>query len=369
MRIQPIEQNFTFTAKKPATPNVPDINPGLIEDMMQRIHAIENDTCLFDKTDRTLYTYFLNDLLHRVGGIKSFKTKCEIIKEKFLERMGYRYPEAFQIYITKNDDNSRAAFVPLYGIMKIKDNVFSDAELIAAIRHELEHLNQDVKLYKAMGKKMFLKCILAVLKQKDPNITMSEINAKFNNQFYKIMAKDVDITNFDSKKYYDATCEYPLSLKKFSLEYKYYNNLLEKDAIEVQKKVLKVLGKDPVVSADFFPKNYETMIGLLEKSKFPPEKYDSLLYELQILTHMDNLDSSEDFAKFFNIWMDLKSNNDVAPSDENWWKTKTNYILNKNKKPTLESVESEQKRYQIMEELLREGKYTVADALNWFLSQ
>ena len=190
---------------------------------------------------------------------------------------------------------------------------------------------------------------------------MAEVENSFNEHFYETMAKDADITNFDAEKYYKAQYEYPLPSDKFSLSFKYYNNLLEKEAYDVERKVLKALGKDPVVAADFFPENYETMLKLMEKSGFPEEMYDFLLYELKILVHLKNIKKPGDIMKFLDVWSDIKDHK-VTPGDMTWWNKTASDILHR--EPTLKSLKEEKKCHKAIESFLREGQFTVQDVLN-----
>ena len=112
--------------------------------------------------------------------------------------------------------------------------------------------------------------------------------------------------------------------------------MLEKEAYEVERKALKALGKDSVVAADFFPSNYKTLLELLKNSEFPPKMYDFLLYELNILAHINNMGNRKNSVKFLNTWIDMKSHKDIKFTDKIWWTIQVHNIINKNREQTIE---------------------------------
>ena len=146
------------------------------------------------------------------------------------------------------------------GKICVNESNCSVSRIISTFRHELEHLDQFVKIYKTMGEKTFLDALASIAKRQNPE---AKININFNKKFYELMSKDADTTNFDSKKYFKAMNEYTSFSYDASKAYKYYNNLLEKDAYSVERKILSSLGEDPVVSADAFAHNYKTLVNLL----------------------------------------------------------------------------------------------------------
>ena len=94
--------------------------------------------------------------------------------------------------------------------------------------------------------------------------------------------------------------------------------------------------------------------------------HDFTLYELNILAHIDNISNPKDVAKFMKIWFDMHKHKATLEEKVWWIKTAQNI---KKRSQTSESLESEQKRYQVVEEWLRKGKFTIIDACQDLISQ
>ena len=119
-----------------------------------------------------------------------------------------------------------------------------------------------------MGESAFQDALLSIAKRLNPKLSQSGIKIYFNKNFYEIMSKDANTKNFDAEKYYKAMCEYTSFSYDASKAYKYYNNLLEKEAYSAERKILSSLGEEPVVSADAFPHNYNTLVKLMNDAMF-----------------------------------------------------------------------------------------------------
>ena len=363
MKIQSVGYQISYTGKIPSRKGALSASTNVQKSSKSKVLA--NDHFKFAQTDRSFDSELLKDLFDLTKKIPFKRISCKIVKDELLKAMGYKHPDLLKLFFVARGDNP-AAYMPIDGVIKIREDSLDEEEIISILRHELEHFNQDMKIYKAVGKEKFCEANLNILRQKYSDVTMANVKAMFNEHFYETMSKYACIKNFDSEKYYKALWKYPIQSDSFSINYKYYNNLLEKDAYAVEKKVLKALGREPVVAADFFPTNYKKMLGLLKNSGIPKEMHDFTLYELNILAHIDNISNPKHVAKFMKIWFDMHKHKATLEEKVWWIKTAQNI---KKRSQTSESLESEQKRYQVVEEWLRKGKFTIIDACHDLISQ
>lgn len=363
------------------------------------------DSCSFKHIDKSLEPKFLRSLLDIKD--KDYFQRVDKIKNKLLTAMGYKHPEELKIEVIPMYDI--ASYVALKGQINIPGKQSGDKfipleyptyQVIETLRHELEHMDQNIKLYKVKGEQLFLKACLCNTKLNGPEgplevngeicgisqeaspvymaegkviccgefhrkeETMDDLRAKFNKKFYEIMTKDSSTDYFDTEKYYKAYCEYisPKDWCWYSSTYKYLNNLLEKDAYNVERKVLKALGKDPVVSADSFPENYETMVKLLKDNSFSGMELEDTLSILCILARVKNTETPENFKRLLKIQAD-RDNGKKLSNEDIYFHFKKLTEVEELQSGRLESVQKTQKRYQQVESWLREGKFFAEDIL------
>lgn len=195
------------------------------------------DVCTFSK-DPTMAPELLEDLLHVKG---SQMEKAGQIKDRFLRVMGYKNPELVRL---DNDVyNMDLAFDFLDGTLSVGHKNIPAETLVAAVRHELDHLDKFAKLVKKEGVETVENSLMKGLLK-----YFSKVKKPFDRNFWLKMSKDADITDFDSKKYIEALENYrydvtmgnrPSSLYDIiNGQYLYCTNELEKSAYAVQKKVL-----------------------------------------------------------------------------------------------------------------------------------
>lgn len=159
------------------------------------------------------------------------------------------------------------------------DSDFSDDALICILRHELDHMEVFVKLYKKIGGEDFEK-LLPVLYGKDMT--------KINHEFYKEMSKYVSIEDFDSdkfinaiKNYYDGGALGDSHYKNFMIITKNFDNALEDSAREKQYELESLMNVTTL-------KDFYSMID--ETQKFKSElKLKGIKDEQQIQETFDNL--------------------------------------------------------------------------------
>lgn len=323
------------------------------------------DTCSFTHSDKTLEPKFLKRLLDIGNENISVLQKYAMIKDEMLKAMGYKHPEELKILPLKRQ--TVASYEASQGVIYISDQMkMPPAMIIATLRHELEHLDQFVKIYKTMGEKAFLETITNFIKRLNPELKPSEINIKLNKRFYEIMSKDADTKNFDSKKYYKAMCEYTPFSYDASKAYKYYNNLLEKGAYSAERKILSSLGEDPVVSADAFPHNYKTLVILMNDNKIQLQYQDNVLQVLRLAAQIKSIETNKNFKKIWGIWVNKQKNIAVTANEEEL----LNQSLNKVKEiycssfVTLKQVELDKVCSNQIESWLRKGIWYFENILN-----
>ena len=270
--------------------------------------------------------------------------------------MGYQHPEALKLVHT--DDEQMTMFMGLLGKVFINESIHSKEMAIATLRHELEHMDQHVKIYKTKGKNGVLEGILNVTKKQKPETKISDFEEIFNEKFYETMSKDISVDDIEAEKYYNALCEYtPVGLS-LQTQYKYFNNLLEKEAYAVEKKVLEVYGNNSVLSIDRFPANYKTMVALLQNKGIPIEKQEDLLVDLMEIARVRAIETPENTKKYINICMSAINGRDIPEVDKKF------FVKIYDKISDREVVgKMGQKPYQQVETWVREGNLSFEDLL------
>lgn len=159
------------------------------------------------------------------------------------------------------------------------DSEFSDDAVMCILRHELDHMEVFIKLYKKIGGKEFEK-LLPVLYGKDM--------PKVNHKFYKEMSKYVNIENFDSDKFINAIKNYysggalgDSHYKNFMIITKNFDNALENSAREKQYELENLMNVTTL-------KDFYSMID--ETKKFQSElKLKGIKDEQKMQQTFDNL--------------------------------------------------------------------------------
>ena len=322
------------------------------------------DTCSFKHSDKTLDPKFLKHLLKIGNENINVLPKYTKIKDEMLRAMGYRHPE--KLKLVYDEDEMAASYEATQGKLCISDKTMNMPipMFIATLRHELEHLDQFLKIYKTMGEKAFLDAMISIAQKANPELNPSEININLNKNFYEIMSKDADTTNFDAKKYYKAMCEYTGFSYDASKAYKYYNNLLEKEAYSAERKILSSLGEDPVVSADEFPYNYKTLVKLMNDNGVTLQDQDNILQVLRLAAAIKSLETSENFKTIWKIWSNNQKNIEITPREEEL----LNQSLNKvdetyRSQVTLKQVQLNTECFKQIENWLRQGIWYFEDIL------
>ena len=214
--------------------------------------------------------YLSADFIKSLLNIKG-KTQIEtatLIKDEVLTAMKYKNPSALRI-IENPISAGAGSFNTATGKITLNQMPESKEELIAMLYHELDHMDKQVKVYKALGADSFE----ALMKRKLTEFQQKKF--KWNKDFYETMSKDVSLEGFNVNRYKRAISNYPRHPQEdlFS-QCLYYHNPLEKDAYALQKKVLTTLGKDDFVVADTFPKSYLTAVRTLFKNPGKVKPYE-----------------------------------------------------------------------------------------------
>lgn len=321
------------------------------------------DTCSFTRSDKTLEQKFLKELLKLDNENISTIQKYTKIKDKMLRAMGYKHPEDLKLVYSGN--NASASYEVTQGTINVSEKEMNmpTTQFIATLRHELEHFDQFVKIYKTMGENDFHNALKMFVKRYKPELNLSEISVNFNKHFYEIMSKDADTKNFDAKEHYKAMCEYTPFDYALSKGYKYYNNLLEKEAYSAERKILSSLGEDPAVSADAFPHNYQTLIKLLDDNKVPLQYQDNVLLVLRLAAQIKSLETPENFKKIWKIWSNEQNNIENTPKETKILEKSLNKVnkIYVGSRVTSKQVELDKKCYEQMEAWLRKGIYYFED--------
>ena len=312
----------------------------------------------FVHVDKSLTPQFLKELL-KIECNTPLETYTKI-KDEILKALGFKHPELVELAFNKSMTESRYEFRS-GKILIAKSKTIPKERKIASIRHEIEHLLQSLKIYKAKGKEGFASAMLEYRENNSlpPIKTVEDYIKLMNLEFFETMSKDVSIIGFDTERYYNALCKYKEPNGTLAVDFRYYTNLLEKDAYEITKKVLKALGQDTTVSPDLFPANYETMIQLLNNKKITKICHEWILGDLIGFANVKELTkTSTDFKRFLQIVKDIRANKKVDPIEEDW----AIKLCSKTEKEVFVK-KAGQKPYQQVEAWLRNGIFTLDDLI------
>lgn len=259
------KKNILLTAPPPSL-------KGLSLEGLKFAPKVKGDICAFTK-DPSLAPELLDDLL-RVKGSKA--EKIEQIKNRFLQAMGYKNPEL--VKPGNQTFNCDLAVDFMDGKLSFNNKDFPIQYLIAAERHELDHLDKFAKLVKAEGVEKAENALMTGIHK-----YFTKIEKPFDREFWLKMSKDADITGFDSKKYMEAleNYRYDVTMKSaqqtsfyrgYLDQYLYCTNELEKSAYGFTKKVLKHYGVDDLTQYDLCAVEFGKIKNLLEKIGKSPNR-------------------------------------------------------------------------------------------------
>ena len=212
---------------------------------------LTQDVCQFSY-DRTLCPKFLESF--RSIGIKPFKEDVSYIQKEMLKGMGYKSSlnveydlyNRLEPYSNGAIDFFRATFLLPKNFEK--SNI-SCEEMIALIRHEVDHIDKFAKMIKAEG-------LEEVLRVKGKT-TMPESSKKA----WLHLAEEANIEGFDSKKYLEAFKEYGAQKKLVGcrnmkeqcfIMNMYCTNPFEESAFKVEKQVGKYYQLDQPTTYDIY---------------------------------------------------------------------------------------------------------------------
>lgn len=245
------------------------------------------------------------------------------IKDAILKKMGYQSRSALKIEMEPQSferakkEGAGGGFNPeKANIAFIQDVLNYPIEnQIAWLYHELDHLDKFVKLYKSVGKRNFDNFI-HYLKAQVVKAHYGENNYKIdtytNFDIYRKLAKGIDISNFDEKKWTEAILEYPPGSKNYSQLYSYYNNPLEQSAYDIEGIVLQTLGLNTKTPKDTFPNNYKNIQIALEKQGIKDLKTQDEIFKIvHGFTLVGKLD-----IKLLKICQKLKNGLDVSTKEK-----------------------------------------------------
>lgn len=361
MKIQPITKLISYASKASLCKSSGIVSMPVIKqafgDKFELATGFIGNSRPFAKPDKSFEPEFLRKLL-KIEGKTDLET-YSMIKDEILKAMGFKHPEALKIIFSKSTAQSEYVFT--LGQIKLCSGEGETKErLIASIRHELEHMLQSVKIYKAKGKESFAEAMLARQKSNGivPNETVEDVIKRMKLEFFETMEKDVSIEGFDVERYYKALCEGIADDGSLGAGYKYYSNLLEKDAYLCTRKVLRALGQNSTIIADIFPANYKNLLELLKNKGIHEHWYEDILNELVIFARIKEAETPENFKKFLKICKDGKKGVKLTQQDQTWALKRMKKIKNLNllekmgQKPSLQ-----------VETWLKENKFTIEDIL------
>ena len=233
------------------------------------------------------------------------KDKLEVatkIKDEILKKMGYKHPELLKLEVDSFVSNlqKKIGSFGQFSLSTLRIDFCKEfleksiEEQISFLYHELDHMDKFVKLHKAIGEEKFLELAKKVQQNSPIYKALSEkycpVEMTINNELYEKMQEDIDIKNFDIKKWSKALENYGQFTPMLSDMYKYYNNPIEKSAYDLQTKINKILGLSLTTSRDEFPKNYISMVKALKKQGITDiSKQDNTISQLHMVILIKNL--------------------------------------------------------------------------------
>lgn len=154
------------------------------------------------------------------------------------------------------------------GNLLVSEKQFSQPKLVAAVRHEVDHIDKFAKMIKAAG-------LNAVKNAFNEGMIKARLTpaSYIDETFWLNMSEDVDIKGFDAKKYLNAFKNYSYDAREPLNDlyeiccrwHKYAINEIEKSAYSCEKKVLKYYGEDDFVAIDLVGERFGKIKTLIEK--------------------------------------------------------------------------------------------------------
>ena len=229
------------------------------------------DVCQFKNVDRSLCPKLLEELRSVTG---TPKEKITTIKDKMLKAMGYSEPELLVIEDFPFSDNICVAGINYFkGKFYVSPRCidgFSNENLIAITRHELDHVDKFAKMVKVFGIEKVEQMLPYTIDNKD---------------FWLKISKDANIEGFDANKYLNALKEYgplmPCNSEHVVVHVinvnKYCTNPIEESAYCVQKKIEVFFGiKEPTLYDMYGPSITKINNKLVELQKTNPNEFNGL---------------------------------------------------------------------------------------------
>ena len=269
-------------AKASGKPNIlftNDMIKGMSIKDLSLVPSLNYDIITFSKPSPFSETFVKS--LTKIKGKNKTET-VKKIKDEILSKMGYKNPSVLEVTTPESvlhNDLLAGGFDPRECTLVIGKELLNlkIEELIPALFHELDHVDKHVKLYKAIGAKRFRAGALKAV-ESNPHIkALIEVRGfdinKFrhyidkrmniNTKAYEILSRDVSLEEFNIKKWRKAYEEYTEAGSRYDEKNKYFNNVFEVSAYQIEAEIKRLLGQPPITAKDYFPLNYSKMINML----------------------------------------------------------------------------------------------------------
>lgn len=234
---------------------------------------LTHDVCKFSY-DRTLCPKFLVSL-RNIG--KCDKETVNYIQKEMLKRMGYKSSLSVEYDLYNRLSPNSAGAIDIFHAMFLLPKNFEKSnipceQMIALIRHEVDHIDKYAKTIKAEGLEEVLK---AMGKTRIPE------NSK---KVWMRLAEEANIEGFDSKKYLEAIREYGIQSKlgkcrnmkeRCLVMNMYCTNPLEEAAFKAEKQMSEYYKIDKPTTYDIYGERFTKIRKLLIKHAINTEKVSS----------------------------------------------------------------------------------------------
>lgn len=238
------------------------------------------DTCKI-KADRTLCPKFLEELMQIEEKTDLlFATK---VKDRMLQVMGYRHPEKLKVFSAKNLNNNIYMMNFDYATCELglSESMLAFASKegkIALIRHELDHFDKGMKVYRSVGKEKYLEAL---------RVRFGNSEMKLREDVLDLMSKDANIENFDAIPYLESwlhpktvQVKGPKDINALRNTLFYATEPFETSAYDIQKKILQALKQNDLVYPDVYGKPLQNVLDKLAKTGVSEEKQMEIFTEL-----------------------------------------------------------------------------------------
>ena len=314
--------------------------------------------------DQSLSPMFLQSLKNIEGD--DTVSVIRKIKDLIMKAMGFKHPEQLEVLyndyskVALNARNVEAGFDPITGAILLGDRFFSKTveDIIALLRHELDHVVKFTQVFKKLGADGFTKattsrtinnCIIPI----PYRISQEVLNARPNINFFENFAKQVDIGDFDSRKYIEAYIDVPKTyMTPKRQQFEYFNNALEQSAYKIQQQAIDNLGYKAITPDASLPKNYLKIVNSLEVQGVDnPYARDAIM---DIITQVVARQKEPDAKILLQLLRKECQGIEMTPEE-------ITYLTNKQWK--IFSPEELQKLYKEVEDRIVAGKITLEDIL------